>query len=111
MAMNWRHRRLAAVCALGLCAVACTTVQTTAPGAVGVDRKQRMFVSEEEVEKGAQQAYAQEVQQAQTSGKLNTNTQLTARVRHVAQRLIPETKVFRPDAPQWKWEINTLQTD
>jgi predicted Zn-dependent protease len=103
--------RLAVVCVLSACVTACATVQTTAPGAVGIDRKQRMLVSEEEVEKGATQAYAQEVQQAQTAGKLNTNPQLTSRVRHVAQRLIPQTKVFRPDAPQWNWEINTLQTD
>jgi predicted Zn-dependent protease len=106
-----RRWRLAVLCALSVCVAACATVQTTAPGAVGIDRKQRMLVSEEDVEKGATQAYAQEVQQAQTAGKLNTNAQLTARVRHVAQRLIPQTKVFRPDAPQWNWEINTLQTD
>lgn len=109
--MTLRHWKLAIVCALSVCAAGCASVQTTAPGAVGIDRKQRMLVSEEEVEKGAQAAYAQEVQQAQSKGALNTNAQLTARVRHVAQRLIPETKAFRPDAPGWKWEINTLQTD
>ncbi len=70
-----------------------------------------MLVSEEEVEKGAEQAYAQEVTTARTAGKLNTDAELTARVRHVAERLIPATATFRPDAPQWKWEINTLKTD
>lgn len=106
------QRRLAIACAVSVwLAAACATVQTTAPGAVGIDRKQRMFVSEQEVEKGAAQAYAQEVSQAQSTGKLNTNAQLTARVKRIAQRLIPQTKVFRPDAPQWNWEVNTLQTD
>jgi predicted Zn-dependent protease len=70
-----------------------------------------MLVSEEEVEKGAQAAYAEEVQKAGAEGKLNTNPELTARVRRVAQRLIPATATFRPDAPNWQWEINTLQTD
>ncbi len=70
-----------------------------------------MLVSEEEVEKGAEQAYAQEVKTAQTANKLNTDPELTARVRRISERLIPATAVFRPDAPQWKWEINTLKTD
>jgi predicted Zn-dependent protease len=89
----------------------CQTVQTTAPGAVGVQRKQQMLVSEEDIEQGAAQAYAQEVQKAREAGKLNTNPALTARVRKIAQRLIPATAAFRPDAPGWKWEINTLTTN
>ncbi|MDB6089191.1 MAG: peptidase [Gammaproteobacteria bacterium] len=110
--MNARRLRLIAACMLGLGHItACTTVQTTAPGAVGVERKQRMLVSEENVEQGAQAAYAEEVRKATTAGQLNTNPLLTARVRRVAQRLIPVTATFRPDAPSWKWEINTLQTD
>ena len=88
----------------------CQTVQTTAPGTVGVERKQQMLVSEKDVENGAAQAYAQEVQKAREAGKLNTNPALTARVRNIAQRLIPATATFRPDAPGWNWEINTLTT-
>jgi predicted Zn-dependent protease len=105
---SWRT----AVAAGLLClAVACTTVQTTEPGAVGIDRKQRMLVSNEDVAAGAEQAYAQELQKASQTGKLNTDPALTARVRHVSERLIPVTAVFRRDAPGWKWEINTLKTD
>ena len=88
----------------------CQSVQTTAPGAVGVERKQQMLVSEQDIEKGAAQAYAQEVQKARQAGKLNADPALTARVRAVAQRLIPPTATFRSDAPGWKWEINTLAT-
>jgi len=106
------HKRilliLAGVLSVGL--AGCQTVETTSPGAVGVERKQRMLVSEEEVEQGAVQAYAQEKQKAQTEGKLNSNSTLTSRVRNVAQRLIPGTGVFRADAPNWKWEVNTLTT-
>jgi predicted Zn-dependent protease len=89
---------------------ACQSVQTTQPGAVGVDRKQRMLVSEEQIEQGAAEAYNQEKQKAQAEGKLNTNSALTSRVRNVSQRLIPYTATFRPDAPNWKWEVNTLTT-
>lgn len=100
----------AAVLSGALLVVGCQTVQTTAPGAVGIERKQQMLVSESDIEKGAAQAYAQEVQKARQAGKLNTDAALTARVRTVSQRLIPQTRAFRPDAPGWKWEINTLTT-
>jgi predicted Zn-dependent protease len=99
---------LTAVSVLAL--VGCETVQTTQAGAVGVDRKQRMLVSEQQVEQGAVEAYNQEKSKAQTDGKLNSDAALTARVRNVSQRLIPGTATFRPDAPSWKWEINTLTT-
>jgi len=88
----------------------CATVQTTQPGAVGIERKQTMLVSEESVEQGAGRAYATELQNAQGGGKLNSDPALTMRVRRVAEKLIPVTAVFRPDAPNWKWEVNTLTT-
>src|ERR1041384_3012778 len=100
---------LAAVVVLGL-AAGCETVQTTEGGAVGVNRKQRMLVSEEQVEQGAVEAYNQEKTKAQSEGKLNSDSALTSRVRNVSQRLIPGTATFRPDAVNWKWEINTLTT-
>src|SRR4051794_31842710 len=95
---------------VGLALAGCETVQTTQSGAVGVNRKQRMLVSEEQVEQGAVEAYDQEKSKAQTEGKLNADSALTSRVRNVSQRLIPGTAVFRPDAVGWKWEINTLTT-
>lgn len=88
----------------------CSTVQTTNPGAVGIERKQTMMVSEASVEQGAAKAYATETHKAQESGKLNADPELTARVRRVTARLIPQTATFRPDAPAWHWEVNTLTT-
>jgi predicted Zn-dependent protease len=88
----------------------CATVQTTQPGAVGIERKQTMLVSEASVEQGAEKAYASEVQQAAAGGKLNADPELTARIRRISARLIPVTAAFRPDAPNWKWEVNTLTT-
>lgn len=93
---------LVAVCLAG----GCTTVETTQPGAVGIERKQRMLVSEEEVQKGAAQAYQQELAKARAAGKLNRDSALLARVRGISQRLIPQTVAFRPDAPGWNWEVN-----
>jgi predicted Zn-dependent protease len=100
--------RLALLCALAF--QGCATVQTTKPGAVGIERKQAMLVSEQSVEQGAQKAYATEIQHASANGKLNADPVLTSRIRRIAGRLIPATAAFRADAPQWKWEVNTLAT-
>src|ERR1051325_2422225 len=49
----------------------CQTVETTQQGAVGVDRKQHMLVSEQEVEASAQKEYAQMMADAQKKGGLD----------------------------------------
>ena len=108
--LNAFSSRRACALVLTLALWGCATVQTTKPGAVGVERKQTMLVSEESVEQGAEKAYAGEVQQASAGGKLNADPALTARIRRITGRLIPVTAAFRPDAPQWKWEVNTLTT-
>ncbi len=102
--------RLAAIGAVTL-AVGCASVETTESGVVGVDRTQSMspLVSEAEFNKGAAQAYAQVLADARAKGVLNRDPAQVARVRTIAQRIIPQTKVFRPDAQQWAWEVNVLQ--
>ncbi len=87
-------------------AAGCQTVQTTQPGAVGVERKQRMMVSEQQVEAGAAEAYKQELDKARQQNALNADAQNHRRVQAISQRLIAQTGVFRPDAQQWKWEVN-----
>lgn len=89
---------------------ACETVQTTEAGAVGVTREQRVssMVSAKEVEQASAQQYAELMAEAQKKGLLNRNAQQVQRVRTIAQRLIPQTRVFRQDAPGWAWESNVL---
>jgi predicted Zn-dependent protease len=87
---------------------ACHSVQTTQPGAVGVNRKQSMstMVSEAAIEQSAGQAYDQQVNQARANGVLNIDPALTVRVRKIAARLIGQTDAFRKDAKDWHWAIN-----
>ena len=90
----------------------CRTVRTTEAGAVGVDRQQTMsaLVSTRQLEQGAIQAYQQALSQASKKGQLNPDAAQTARVRAIAQRLIPQTSAFRGDASGWKWEVNVINS-
>jgi len=91
-----------------LALTSCQTVQTTRPGAVGVDRQQTMLVSSEQVNKSAVQAYRQELKKAAAKGALNRDPAQVARVRVIALRLAAASGAFRPDAPRWAWESNVI---
>jgi predicted Zn-dependent protease len=95
---------LAGALALG----SCKTVQTTQPGQVGVDRQQTMLLSAGTVNREAGKAYQQALGEAARKGALNRDAAQVARVRAIAQRMIPATAAFRPDAPGWAWEVNVI---
>jgi predicted Zn-dependent protease len=90
--------------------VACETVQTTQSGVVGVDRQQRMAVSSQEIEQAATKQYAELMAEERKKGNLNRNPAQVERVRAIANRLIPQVTVFRPDALKWNWEVNVLSS-
>ena len=91
----------------------CETVNTTQPGAIGVDRKQVMspLVSEQELRQGAVTAYKEVLTKEQSKGALNADGALTNRVRAISKRVIPATAAFRSDAPGWAWEVNVIKSD
>lgn len=96
----------AALAALSL--AACQSVPTTAPGEVGVSRQQTMLVSSGTVNRSAENAYRKVISEAQQKGQLNRDAAQVARVRGIAARLIPQSRVFRPDALGWNWEVNVI---
>jgi predicted Zn-dependent protease len=89
----------------------CQTVETTKPGAVGVDREQQMAVSAEEVHAGAVKAYAQMMAEAKKKGILDRDPATVKRVQDITRRLIPQTTAFRPDAAKWPWEVHVITLD
>lgn len=101
---------LPAMFAMGLM-TACQTVRTTQTGNVGVERSQMMMVSSREMESAASQSYQKIIQQAGQKNALNRDKEQVERVRAVARRLIPATGAFRPDAPNWRWEVNVLSSN
>jgi predicted Zn-dependent protease len=90
-------------------AAGCETVATTQPGAVGIERQQRMLVSGQEIEQAAAQEYRKIIAQAQQKGILDRDRQNVERVRSIMTRMIPHTGAFRPDAPRWPWEVHLIQ--
>jgi predicted Zn-dependent protease len=92
--------------AAALAVAGCAT--TTKSGTVGVERSQLMLVSSEQVDQAASKQYLQLTQKAAQQGTLNQDPAQTQRVRDIAAKLIPQTAVFRPEAPGWKWQVNVL---
>ena len=106
--MNSTLQRCGAALLLSAALAGC--VNTTSSGEVGVQRRQFILLSQQEVDSMSAQAYAQEVRKTQAAGALNTNAALTRRVRAISERLIRQTPVFRQDARSWKWEVNVANS-
>jgi predicted Zn-dependent protease len=102
---------IAALALLSL--VACETVKTTEGGVVGIDRKQTMspLVPADAFNKAAADEYQKVLQEMNKKGQLNRDPAQVARVRRIANRLIPNTSAFRADAPGWAWEVNVISSD
>jgi len=97
-------------CSLSLVTLSgCET--TTAGGAVGANRSQLMLVSSEQLDQIAAQSYAKLRADSAKKGTLNTDPALTQRVSAIANRIKPQTGVFRSDAPGWKWEVNVITSN
>src|SRR3546814_2561605 len=85
----------------GLCAATVllgggSVVQTTQPGAVGVDRQQYMsgLVSEEQLEQQAAQQYSSLIGQAKEKGQLDVDAAQPKRVKQIAARLTQQVGAF-----------------
>jgi len=91
----------------------CQSVNTTSGGAVGVERKQYMFsmLSAQEVDQMYAQSYQKTVGEASSKGVLDKTSNEARRVQLIADRLIAQAPNFRPDAAQWKWEVNLIKSD
>lgn len=90
----------------------CQAVNTTKGGAVGVERQQYMFamLSSEKTNDMYAKAYAQKITEAQGKGSLDKTSATAKRVNTIAQKIIEQAPEFRPDAAQWKWEVNLIDS-
>ena len=107
-----QFKRLIIILIGALSMAGCQTVNTTSGGMVGIDRQQQMspLVSSQSLMQQATLTYSSLLGKEAKQGDLNPNAAQTARVRAIANRWIPQTAVFRPDALSWKWEVNVIRS-
>lgn len=84
---------------------------TTNSGAVGVDRQQLLLVSSEQVQQLSAQSYNKNIQEARAKGVLDTNQAQLKRLKNIANRLVGQVGVYRPDAARWNWEVHTIKSN
>lgn len=83
---------------------------STQGGAVGARRRQFLLGSSEEMTRESAKAYEQVKAEAQKKNTLDRDPAQLERVRAVSRRLIPQTAVFRSEAPGWAWEVHVVTT-
>ncbi|WP_352337024.1 M48 family metallopeptidase [Psychrobacter sp. 16-MNA-CIBAN-0192] len=87
----------------------CTS--TTSTGAVGVDRQQLLLVSSEQVLQLSAESYNKSIKAARAKGVLDTNAAQLNRLKGIANRLVSQVNVYRPDAAKWNWEVHTIKSN
>jgi predicted Zn-dependent protease len=93
-----------------LCFVLAGCASTTESGVVGVERRQFMLVGTQQIDDMASKGYEEMKREAAKNGILDKDPAQVERVNQIIKRLIPQTAVFRKDAPGWKWESHVITT-
>lgn len=86
-------------------------VSSTESGQVGVDRRQWLLVPEREIIAASEKSYQQVLAEAREKNLLDRDQRQVARVSAIAGRLIPQSAVFRKEAPGWNWETHIITSD
>lgn len=94
---------------LSLQLASCAT--TTKDSVSGVKRSQFLLMPAGTVDTMSAQAYSETLKEAQQKKTLNVDKAMLDRVRGISNKLIAQVGVFRPDAVQWKWEVNVEKND
>lgn len=104
-------RRAATFFVFGFALILAGCETTTSGGVVGAERKQLLLVSSAQLDQMAAQSYNKLKSDAAGKGALNADGAMVQRVRAIASRIEPQTGVFRPDAPNWRWEVNVVNSN
>lgn len=94
-----------------LCAMLSACASTTNNSVSGVQRSQLLLLPTSTVNQMSSQSYTETLQVAKKNNTLNADKALLTRVTTISNRLIAQVGVFRPDAAQWKWEVNVEKND
>ena len=88
--------------------VACTS--TSRPGVVGVERTQFMMISAAQIDRISASSFEQQAKAAQKKNILITSGPQYERLKTIANRLIPQTAVFRDDTRTWGWGLQLIDS-
>ena len=95
---------LASACLLVACA------NTSRPGVVGVERSQFMMISASQIDRISASSFEQQAKAAQKKNILITSGPQYERLKTIANRLIPQTAVFRDDTHSWNWGLQLIDS-
>ncbi len=95
--------------AISLQLAGCAT--TTQDSVSGVKRSQLLLMPAGTVDTMSAQAYTETLKKADQKNTLNVDKAMLQRVRGISNKLIAQVGVFRPDATNWKWEVNVEKND
>lgn len=84
---------------------------TTKDSVSGVKRSQFLLMPAGTVDSMSAQAYTETLNEAKKKNALNADKAMVDRVRGISNKLIAQVGVFRPDAVNWKWEVNVEKSD
>ena len=99
--------KISILCLFLISACTSTTLKTDSD----VTRKQFVILPEFMALSMANEGYQQAKQKALENKQLNQDVYLLNEVRKISYRLIDEVRYFRPDASDWKWEVNLQTSD
>ncbi len=95
---------LVSACLLVACA------NTSRPGVVGVERSQFMIISASQIDRISASSFEQQAKAAQKKNILITSGPQYERLKTIANRLIPQTAVFRDDTHSWNWGLQLIDS-
>lgn len=95
---------VASACLLVACA------NTSRPGVVGVQRSQFMMISAAQIDRISATSFEQQARNAQKKNILISSGPQYDRLRNIANRLIPQTAVFRDDTRNWNWGLQLIDS-
>ena len=84
---------------------------TTKDSLSGVKRSQLLLMPASQVTSMSSKTYVQTLKTAEKKHTLNIDLSQLDRVRTISNKLIGQVAAFRPDAAQWKWEVNVEKSD
>ncbi|HEY5635858.1 MAG TPA: M48 family metallopeptidase [Burkholderiales bacterium] len=104
-----KRARLATVLLCGLLA-ACEAPPQPPHEGVDVTRSLLRLMPASFVERTAAGQYREMLRAAEHKRALNTDAAQLARLRRIADALVPHAKRFNPDAGAWRWEVNLIRS-